>query len=128
MGSEGIIEITDFYLAIAADRVSAMTTAAARNLHCKKSELLDWRDGLRRLGLRVVGPADFVDELHLEDGEAFDNDRLCRAIAAGADSDSEIVVWDTRRGQRNVYRLLFDGAGGFRRHWIIDDGVCCADW
>jgi hypothetical protein len=55
MGSEGIIEITDFYLAIAADRVSAMTTAAARNLHCKKSELLDWRDGLRRLGLRVVG-------------------------------------------------------------------------
>jgi hypothetical protein len=86
-----------------------------------------------------------VDDDVAEAGEAILEGPVLAAISAaiGHDPDRDFDVQDTPRNDdeaatrelvvnayvvRNVYRLLFDGAGGFVRHWIIDDGAYCADW
>lgn len=121
MGIGEGIEVTDAWVVLPPDRDREVIVAAARALHRKADEFASYSDALRALGLVVDGrSADgIVWDVQIDGRATFDATKLFRAIAAGADEDSMRIVWDTRGGSRDVYRVDFDGAGHFRIHYLV---------
>jgi hypothetical protein len=123
VGIGGGIEITDAWLVLPPERDRKVVVTAARAMHRKAAEFATYADALRDLGLIIKGRAGdgIVSDVHLDEG-AIHEEKLFRALAAGAGDDSMLVIWDTRGGARNVYRVDFDGAGQFQVEFLVYAG------
>ena len=123
MGIGEGIEVTDARVVVPPEHDRKVVVAAARAMHRRAAEFASYSDALRATGLIVTErTADGnVKEVALDE-HAIDEGKAFKALAAGADEDSMLTIWDTRGGTRNVYRVDFDGAGHFRVQYLVFQG------
>lgn len=112
------LEITDAWLELPRDRERKVVVAAARALHRRADEFASATEALAALGLRFTGMALGPEDMALDDDVDLASGKPFKALAAGVE-DGFMIIWDTRRGNRDVLYVDFDGAGHYKLHYLV---------
>lgn len=120
----GAIDITDDWMHVLPSRDRAVAVAVARGLRRRAAEFPDAIAALAAVGLVVERDASdgTVVRLAVDPAVGWHGAKTIRALAAGAEDEDFVIVWDARGGGPSVYRIDFDGRGGYAATCLVFEG------